>query len=50
MAPVILNNLYKNTALESSFSVSNIVIVDGASRRSSTSRHSSGTSSTTGSR
>ncbi|NLD56989.1 MAG: DNA gyrase subunit A, partial [Methanomicrobiales archaeon] len=28
MAPVILNNLYKNTALESSFSVSNIVIVD----------------------
>jgi DNA gyrase subunit A len=28
MAPVILNNLYKNTALESGFSVSNIVIVD----------------------
>jgi DNA gyrase subunit A len=28
MAPVILNNLYKNTALESSFSVSNIVIMD----------------------
>jgi DNA gyrase subunit A len=28
MAPVILNNLYKNTALESSFSVSNLVIVD----------------------
>jgi len=28
MAPVILNNLYKNTALESSFSVSNLVIMD----------------------
>ncbi|MCK9630911.1 MAG: DNA gyrase subunit A [Methanoregula sp.] len=28
MSPVILNNLYKNTALESGFSVSNIVIVD----------------------
>jgi len=28
IAPVILNNLYKNTALESSFSVSNIVIMD----------------------
>ncbi|MFA5268610.1 MAG: DNA gyrase subunit A [Methanoregula sp.] len=28
IAPVILNNLYKNTALESGFSVSNIVIVD----------------------
>jgi DNA gyrase subunit A len=32
MAPVILNNLYKNTALESSFSVSNIVIVDNQPR------------------
>ena len=29
MAPVILNNLYKHTALESSFWVSNLVIVDG---------------------
>jgi DNA gyrase subunit A len=28
MAPVILNNLYKNTALESGFSVSNLVIMD----------------------
>jgi len=28
MAPVILNNLYKNTALESGFSISNIVIMD----------------------
>jgi DNA gyrase subunit A len=28
MAPVILNNLYKNTALESGFSVSNIVIYE----------------------
>jgi DNA gyrase subunit A len=32
MAPVILNNLYKNTALESGFSVSNIVIVDNQPR------------------
>ena len=30
MAPVILNNLYKNTALETSFSASNLAIVDGA--------------------
>jgi len=29
MAPVILNNLYKNTALESSFWTSNLAIVDG---------------------
>ena len=29
MAPVILNNLYKNTALESSFWASNLAIVDG---------------------
>jgi DNA gyrase subunit A len=29
MAPVILNNLYKSTALESSFWASNLVIVDG---------------------
>ena len=29
MSPVILNNLYKNTALESSFWVSNLAIVDG---------------------
>jgi DNA gyrase subunit A len=29
MSPVILNNLYKNTALESGFSVSNLAIVDG---------------------
>ena len=29
MSPVILNNLYKNTALESSFSASNLAIVDG---------------------
>jgi DNA gyrase subunit A len=28
MSPVILNNLYKNTALESGFSVSNLVIMD----------------------
>jgi DNA gyrase subunit A len=28
IAPVILNNLFKNTALESSFSVSNLVIMD----------------------
>jgi len=32
MAPVILNNLYKNTALESGFSVSNLVIVDNQPR------------------
>nr|WP_319376611.1 DNA gyrase subunit A [uncultured Methanoregula sp.] len=32
MAPVILNNLYKNTALESSFSASNLAIVDGQPR------------------
>jgi DNA gyrase subunit A len=29
MSPVILNNLYKNTALESSFWASNLAIVDG---------------------
>ena len=29
MSPVILNNLYKNTALESSFWTSNLAIVDG---------------------
>ena len=29
MSPVILNNLYKNTALESGFSASNLAIVDG---------------------
>jgi len=29
MAPVILNNLYKNTALESSFWTSNLAIVEG---------------------
>jgi DNA gyrase subunit A len=32
MAPVILNNLYKNTALESGFSASNLAIVDGQPR------------------
>jgi DNA gyrase subunit A len=32
MSPVILNNLYKNTALESSFWASNLAIVDGQPR------------------
>lgn len=32
ISPVVLNNLYKNTALESGFSVSNLAIVDGAPR------------------
>ena len=32
MAPVILNNLYRHTALESSFSVINLAIVDGQPR------------------
>ena len=32
MSPVILNNLYKNTALESGFSVSNLVIMDNQPR------------------
>ncbi len=32
MAPVVLNNLYRHTALESGFSVSNLAIVDGQPR------------------
>jgi DNA gyrase subunit A len=32
IAPVVLNNLYKNTALESGFSVSNLVIMDNQPR------------------
>ena len=49
ISAVILNNLYKYTALESSFSASNLAIVDGQPKILNLPA-SSGTSSTTGSR